>query len=101
MAAPTLPDIKTYLGDRASSWSDAELTEVLATETAAQASVCRASALGLADVRGALLRRIDRNLAMRALPLGVQQSDAGGVLIGSNDPEVRRLEKPHRKLPKG
>ncbi len=101
MAAPNLTAVKTYLGERAKSWSDAELTEVLATETAAQAAVVRGSALNNPDVQGALLRRIDRNLAMRALPLGVQQSDAGGVLIGSNDPEVRRLEKPHRKLVKG
>jgi len=52
-------------------------------------------------LREALCRRVQVNLARRALPLGVieQASDgAGPSFVPRNDPEVRRLEAPYRKL---
>jgi hypothetical protein len=52
-------------------------------------------------LREALCRRVQVNLAKRALPLGVidQSSDGGGSsFVPRIDPEVRRLEAPYRKL---
>jgi hypothetical protein len=52
-------------------------------------------------LREALCRRVQVNLAKRALPLGVidQSSDGGGPsFVPRIDPEVRRLEAPYRKL---
>lgn len=98
---PDLPAVKVYLGERALAQSDATLQEALAAEIAAQAAVCRVGDPYPNDMANALLRRVDVNLAMRALPLGVQSSDTGMVSLGSNDPVVRRLEKPYRKLVMG
>jgi hypothetical protein len=96
-----LAAVKDYLGERASGWSDTQLANALASETSAQAAVVKAKALGKPDVVDALFRRVDCNLAMQAIPLGVQQSGDGFNTIGSNDPLVRRLEKPYRKVVSG
>lgn len=53
------------------------------------------------DLREALIRRVARNLAMGALPLGVQATEVGGMVLGGKDPEVRRLEAPWRKVVMG
>lgn len=93
-------DYLTGQGDQ--SWSEPEVENALAAETAAQRRVCRIPANYDADLREALLRRVACNLARRALPLSMQQGDAdqGPVAIG-NDPEVKRLEKPWRRRPVG
>lgn len=97
---PTLTAVKTYLGEVAAQWTDPDLTDALTAEAAAQARVCRVRADYPADLREALLRRVQRNLAMRALPLAVLQGDAeaGSTVLPGRDPEVRRLEAPHRKV---
>lgn len=94
---PVLADVTAYLGS--TSYTNTEIQEALDAEAAAQRAVCRIGAVYSADLREALLRRVARNLAMRQLPLSVLQGDAelgGGVLPG-RDPEVRRLEAPHRR----
>jgi hypothetical protein len=57
-----------------------------------------------ADLGEALKRRVQRNLSMKSLPLGLQSgaSEAGQwtIRVGS-DPEVKRLEAPFRKLTVG
>lgn len=96
---PDTDDVAGYLGTDAASWETEELQDALDAEAAAQRARCRVSAVYPADLRQALLRRVQRNLAMRRLPLAVLQGDAetgNGVLPG-RDPEVRRLEAPHRK----
>lgn len=98
MATPTLQNVKDYLGENAYAYSDVVLTSTLAAETAAQAAVCRVGEAMPDDLAMALLRRVARNLAMRALPVGVQSDEMGSTTIGSNDPEVRRLEKPYKKV---
>lgn len=104
MAAPTVTDVEAYLGD--TSFDATELGAALAAEKAAQATRCRVPAdadAWPADLAEALLRRVARNLAMRGIPLAVLQGDSEGgptVLPGS-DPEVRRLEAPHRRLKVG
>lgn len=66
-------------------------------ELADQARRCRVDPYNDA-LAGALLRRVQRALAMRNLPLGVLQDDSGSTRLGSTDPEVRRLEAPYRKV---
>lgn len=97
---PDLLAVKSYMSDSAGQWSDAEISEALAAETAAQARVCRVGADYPPDLREALLRRVSRNLAMRQMPLAVLQgdADAGATRLPGRDPEVRRLEATHRKV---
>lgn len=100
-ALPDLLDVKAYLQESAAQWTDPELQEVLDAETAAQARVCKVGAVYPADLRSALLRRVQRALAMRPLALAVLQGDAEAgttTVLPGRDPEVRRLEAPHRKL---
>lgn len=113
---PTLTDTKSYLGydnpDVASrpSWSDADVLRALEAEIAAQKAACKfppdpalpAEPLPYPkDLKEALFRRVSRNLNMKPLPLGYQNynTEFGTVAtrVGS-DPEVRRLEAPHRRL---
>lgn len=97
---PTTSDVATYLREGAASWMTADLQDALDAEAAAQRATCRVSAVYPADLRQALLRRVQRNLAMRQLPLAVLQGDAesGASILPGRDPEVRRLEAPHRRL---
>lgn len=105
--APTLPAVKAYLGDD-HSWSDDEVSAALAAETVAQARVVSFPAEDPltplpypADLAEALYRRVARNLAMRAIPLGAQPTitEMGiGTFRPGQDPEVRRLEAPYRRL---
>jgi hypothetical protein len=103
-AMPDLDAAKTYLQiDPLDTTQDDEITEALDAEAAAQRSVCRVPAAYPADLREALLRRVARNLALRRLPLMVLRGDAeaGDTVLPGRDPEVRRLEAPHRKLRMG
>jgi hypothetical protein len=97
---PVVDDVANYLREGAASWTTADLQDALDAESAAQRAVCRVRAVYPADLREALLRRAARNLALRALPLAVHQGDAEGrtLLLPGRDPEVRRLEAPHRRV---
>ncbi len=99
-----LDDLRTYLGPDGGRWDDDALTGVLATEGAAQGRKCRVPTdlSTRPDLYEALMRRCVVNLARRGLPLGL--TDAGGETgarqyLPGNDPEVRRLEGPHRRYP--
>lgn len=94
---PQPDDLDGYLDEH--SWTDDALEDVLTQEAAAQRRVCRVPAAYPADLRGALLRRCQRALAMRAVSLGMLQSEeAGPSVVPGNDPEVRRLERPWRRV---
>lgn len=95
---PTADDVTSYMGDH--SYTDEQVTEMLRQETAAQFRVCRVPAAYPADLRGAVLRRTQRALALLALPLAVSQTVDGEsqMVVPGNDPEVRRLERPWRRL---
>lgn len=99
MSLPTITDVRAYMEDAALQWTDPELQGALNAEQAAQARVCRVASYS-DDLREALLRRVQRNLAMRALPLAVLQGDAeaGNSIVPGRDPEVRRLEAPYRRV---
>lgn len=97
---PTASDVVAYMG--ASSWTVDQIDDALAAELDAQRAVCRVGAYYGADLRNALLRRVQRNLTMRRLPLALLQGDAGAgeasTMPPGRDPEVRRLEGPYRKV---
>lgn len=104
MPAPNAADVEVYLGP--TSYTSTQIDAALTAELAAQTRVCRtppADAAWPDDLAEALKRRVARNLAMRGIPLAMFQGDAdGGPLIPpGRDPEVRRLEGPHRRLPVG
>lgn len=93
----TLADVKAYLGD--TSTPDAEISKALAVERSAQADRCRLDPTSLA-LREALLRRVARNLAARAVPVTAFSSfDGGGTVtrVPTSDPEIARLEGPFRR----
>lgn len=100
---PVVADVADYLREGAASWDTADLQDALDAEAAAQRAVCRVKAVYPDDLRQALLRRVQRNLAMRQLPLAVLQGDAemGGTILPGRDQEVRRFEAPYRKLTVG
>lgn len=100
-ARPTLAQVKDYLKDAATGWSDPQIQAALDAEAAAQARVCRIGAVYPPDLAEALKRRVRRNLAMRGIPLGVQNSPDGGPVRVGRDPEIRRLEAPFPKLKVG
>lgn len=101
VAAPSPMDCMNYAGPVALTWGSSDLAKALAAEKAAQARRCRVPAddgQWPEDLAEALMRRVMRNLGMRNLPLGIQDSDAGGIRVGGTDPEIRRLEAPHRRI---
>jgi len=112
---PTIAVIKAYLGD-AHSWTDAEVQSALTTEVKAQQVRVTFPPDPLdtstppvpipqpypSDLTEALCRRVAHNLAMRALPLGIQTTltevSSTATRLSGTDPEVRRLEAPYRRL---
>jgi hypothetical protein len=96
-----LDDLKAYLGPTAAKYSDAVLTGVITTESAAQASKVNYPPSPAPELAEALMRRCQRNLALRALPIGLTdvQGDADTrSYVPGRDPEIQRLEGPYRKL---
>lgn len=98
---PSVETCNNYMGDH--SWSDDDVQEMLDQERSNQFRVCRVPAAYPADLRGALHRRVQRALALKTLPLAVKESVEGEsqLVLPGNDPEVRRLERPWRRLPIG
>lgn len=95
---PTAADITQYLGPN--SWAATDIEDALAAETAAQRAICAIPAYYPADLAHALKRRVARNLGMRRVPLAqpVGDAEAGSTTIPPYDPEINRLERPHRRL---
>jgi hypothetical protein len=106
-ALPDVDDVDAYLksGTGEHSWSADDMLDALTAEESAQRRVCRIRALYPPDLRQALLRRVQRNLALRPNALAMFRGDAETgdpqAFLPGADPEVRRLERPYRKLPKG
>lgn len=92
-----LAEVKAYLGDVTAT--DAQIADAILVEQAAQARRCRTDPYGV-DLRGALLRRIARNLAARQVPIAQIGSFDGvalGLRVTTGDPEIDRLEAPYRR----
>lgn len=87
------------------AWSDEVIGDALAAETLNQARVCDVPAAIPDDLREALLRRTVLNLARRRHLLDDGAAGDDAVIPPppppSRDPEVRRLEGPHRRLVMG
>lgn len=100
---PTVDDVARYLRAAASSWTTQDLQEELDGEMSAQRAKCGVRAVYPPDLRTALLRRVQRALALRALPLATAQGDAdgGSMLLPGQDPLVRAREAPYRRLVTG
>lgn len=106
MAIPTVTEVTIYLAgiDPQQAVETSAVSAAYAAEKAAQANRCRVPADAEdwpADLAEALCRRVARNLAARPLTLGFVPSvdpNAGASYLSSNDPEIRRLEGPYRKL---
>lgn len=103
MPAPIVTEAIEYLGDDV-SWSPEVIESAFAAEKAAQRSVCKVpadDAVWPEDLTEALFRRVAHNLALRALPLGLQANISEAAVattrVGGTDAEVRRLEGPYRK----
>lgn len=106
MAIPTVEECRSRLKLTADRLPDEELADILAGEVESQAKVCRIPAASVdpevdtfpVALRNALFRRVQRAIAMKALPLAVMQGDAeqGPLRLSSHDAEVRRLEGPFR-----
>jgi hypothetical protein len=95
---PTIVDVAEYLEDH--SWTDDQLADALDAETNAQRRVCDVPAAYPPDLRQALLRRCWRNLIMRGQPaLTVPGAEDGSLsVVPTLDQEIRRFERPFRKL---
>jgi hypothetical protein len=100
---PNVAAVTEYLGDSV-SWGATEIASADAAELSAQAATCRLPDDGAYpdDLAEALCRRVAHNLALRALPLGVQATITDAAVatraVGGLDAEVRRLEGPYRKV---
>lgn len=99
---PDLTEVKAYLSTNGgTSATDAAITEALNAEAAAQRAVCDVPPVYPDDLREALKRRVARNLAARAVPVAqVTTFEGGGTAtrVPRTDPEVIRLEGPHRRV---
>lgn len=100
-AMPDAADLDAYLQSFGGhSWTTDDLDDALTAESAAQRAACTIPAAYPADLRQALLRRGWRNLKMRGQPLlTIPGAEDGAATVAPGaDPEVRRLERPYRKL---
>jgi hypothetical protein len=98
---PTAGDVLMYLGrdgEPDDSWSVQEVNRALAAERSAQARRCRIPATYPPDLRQALLRRVQRALALSQQPRIAGFDDGEAPILPTNDPEVRRLESPYKKV---
>jgi len=99
---PTVQEYKDYVKDDFGSWTDEEIQDTLDVEASNQRKVCRVGAIIDPDLRSALLRRVRVNLSRRSAPVLVTvDSEGNNTFLPSRDPEVRRLEGPHRRLVMG
>ncbi|HTW15136.1 MAG TPA: hypothetical protein VMF51_08400 [Nocardioides sp.] len=83
--------------DRTIGYLDTQVQRVLDAETDLQARACRVAPY-TAALAEALCRRVHCALARRNLPLGVDPASETGARPSANDPEVRRMERPFRKV---
>lgn len=106
MAAPAVPptiaDVRAWANVSPASLSDAQLQQILDTESALQTAACTwADDAFPVALTQALLRRCAREIGGRQLPLGLTADTAGEyapVRLPSFDVEIERLEAPFRVI---
>lgn len=97
---PTVDDVLSYLAGE-SSWTEDEVADTLAAEDADQRARCRVAPVYPPSLFYALQRRAARALAMRAVLLGLQDSDGFVSRMPRWDAEIRRYEGPYKRMPVG
>lgn len=102
---PTVTDIRDYATsvgqDQTDGWEDEEIQSAIDAEASQQRKRCDVGAVYPADLSEALKRRVMRSLAMRSIitPTELVGDAAENVdVVPFNDPEIRRLENPYRKV---
>ena len=104
MARPTIEEVRAYLKVPESALSDPDLIRMYAASIGVQDRRCRTPAddVNFPDALGqALLRRVQRQVAGRNLPLGmvgVDASEFGPSRIPVLDALIAELEAPFRKV---
>lgn len=102
---PDLDAVRAWVQVPATAISDEDLDQIRESELAIQARTCRlpddpdGTAEYPAALSRALFRRCQRQVAVRALPLGafgVEGSEYGPVTLTAWDAEVSRLEATYR-----
>lgn len=110
LGIPTPTDVRAWVGVAVTSIPDSDLEQILAAELDIQARTLRIpddpddpddgeAEYPPALVR-ALLRRCQRQVAARQLPLGLvgdPGGEYGAAYLRTWDPEIRRLEDAYRK----
>jgi hypothetical protein len=98
-APPTVEDARAWIDTPATVVDDEQLQTVLDAELALQAKLCTVEPWSPALTQ-ALLRRVGREVAAMALPLGVIAPDGefGGANLPRFDAEIERLERPFRRV---
>lgn len=103
-----LEDLKAYLGTTLTGhYADSVLSYVIEVETDDQAARVR-PAYRMTDLdswsdhpvtlREAIMRRCARNLALRKLPLGIEETEVAALRVSGKDTEIRRLEAPYLRM---
>jgi hypothetical protein len=99
---PTVQDVRDYAEDNIGSWTDPQIQEVLDSEAVQQRRRLTVGAVYPADVAEALKRRVVRALNLRSKTMPTDFSSGfdgeGSSFIPFNDPEIKRLEAPYRKV---
>jgi len=97
---PTVAQARAYLKVSATAISDEEFTRIYNAEVDAQAQVCAIPTTAYPDALGqALLRRIQRQVAAKNLPLGLvglEASEFAPSRIPAYDAIVEAGERPYR-----
>jgi hypothetical protein len=99
--APTIAEVRAWVGVSVASLSDEQLQQIIDTESALQAAACAWLDTYPTALRQALLRRCGREIGGRQLPLGLTADTAGEyapVRLPSYDVEIERLEAPWRVI---
>ena len=101
---PDLAQVRAWVKVPATSISDEDLQQILDAEIAIVARTCRvpadeAGAVYPPPLARSVLRRCQREIAARNVPLGVLGQDGaefGPLTVPSWDAEIRRLEASYR-----
>lgn len=98
---PGLAEVKAYLSTGGGTSAEDDVIQgALTAEMRAQSRVCNIPSTYPEDLGEALMRRVARNLAARAVPVAQITSFDGGQQssrVPTRDPEIIRLEGPFRK----
>ncbi len=108
---PDLAQVRAWIKVPSTAISDQDLEQILDAELAIQARICRVpvdpdpdtgdEATYPAALSRSALRRCQREVAARALPLGVLGGDSteyGPITLRAWDAEITRLEASYRQV---